>query len=131
MKDVVNSLSKETEKLIEKIYTKVFNKVYSSHRISRLAKGERVEILRMVEMLESSDVYNKFAKRFAKELAKKGIKRQRGLWRKYYQAAKKLRHIALPPTYARWEYEIMSKAAKNNFTMIKSIPRETMNTSYK
>ena len=119
-------LSKEIEKMIEKIYNKVFNEVYSSHRAASLARGERVEILSTVEMLESSDAYGKFARKFAKELAKKGIKHQRGIWRKYYKAAKKLHNVALPSTYEKWEFELMSKAVKHNFKMIKSIPKEVV-----
>lgn len=126
MKDAVSSLSKEIEKLIEKIYNKVFDKVYSTHRAAALARGERVRILRLVEILESSDSYNKFANRFSKELAKKGLRHQRGIWRKYYKAAKKLHNVSLPSTYAKWEYELMSAAIKRNFTMIKSIPRRTI-----
>lgn len=121
---MVSSLSKEIEKKIEKIYNKVFHEVFSTHRAAALAKGERVRILSTVEILESSDAYDKFAKKFAKELAKVGIKHQRGIWKKYYKAAKKLHNVALPSTYEKWEFELMSEAVKHNFTMIKSIPRK-------
>ena len=123
---MVNSLSKEIEKTIEKIYKKVFNEVYSSSRAAKLAKGERVEILQIKENLEASGTYDKFAKKFSKELAKKGIKHQRGIWKKYYKAAKSLHNVALPSTYQKWEFELMSKAVKHNFTMIKSIPKEVL-----
>ena len=121
---MVNSLSKEIEKKIEKIYNKVFNEVFSSHRAAALVKGERVRILSTVEILESSDAYDKFAKKFAKELAKLGIKHQRGIWRKYYKASKKLHNVSLPSTYEKWELELMSQAVRHNFTMIKSITKE-------
>lgn len=124
MKDVVSLLSKEIEKKIEKIYNKVFQEVFSKSRSAALVKGDRVRILNTIELLESSNDYNKFAIKFAKELAKIGIKRQRGIWKKYYQAAKKLHNVALPSTYQQWELELMSKAVKHNFTMIKSIPKE-------
>ena len=124
MKDVVNSLSKEIERKIEKIYNKVFTEVFSKSRVAALTKGERVRILSTIEILESSEAYDKFAKKFAKELAKLGIKHQRGIWRKYYKAAKKMHNVAIPLTYEAWEFELMSKAVKHNFTMIKSIPKE-------
>lgn len=117
-------MSKEIEKKIEKIYNKVFHEVFSSHRAAALARGERVRILSTVEILESSDAYNKFATKFAKELAKLGIKHQRGIWKKYYKAAKKLHNVALPSTYEKWEFELMSNAVRHNFGMIKSIPKE-------
>lgn len=126
MKGVVSSLSKEIERKIEKIYNKVFQEIFSTHRAALLVKGDRVRILNTVELLESSDAYDKFAKKFAKELAKLGIKHQRGIWRKYYKAAKRLHNVTLPMTYEKWEFELMSKAVRHNFTMIKSIPKEVI-----
>lgn len=119
-------MNKATEREILKIYTEVFNKIYNKTRLAALAKGSRVAILEAASLLESSETYKEFAKEFAKSLAKKGIASQRGLWRKYYEAARKLHYITLPPTYREYEYNILSAAVKHNFTMIKSIPSETV-----
>lgn len=119
-------MNKSIERQIQQIYIKVFNRIYSKSRLIELSKGNRTSILQIVAKIETSDAYSKFAKEFSKELSKKGLRQQRGIWRKYYEAAKKLHNIALPPTYAQFEYEQMSKAVKHNFEMIKSIPRKTV-----
>lgn len=119
-------MSKAVEREIQKIYSAVFNKIYTKTRLAALAKGSRLGIVESVSLLESSDAYNEFAKKFATELAKKGMALKRGIWRKYYNAARKLHYVALPKTYAEYEAKIMSNAVKNNFDMIKSIPREAL-----
>lgn len=119
-------MNKSIERQILDIYSKVFSRVYNKGRMKSLSKGDRSAILKEVARLDSSSSYDKFAKKFAKELAKKGVRYQRGIWRKFYNAAKKLRHVALPLTYSEYEYQIMSDAVKHNFEMIKSIPRRTI-----
>lgn len=119
-------MNNQIEKQIKDIYSVVFKKVYSKARVNKLSQGDYLDIVEAVTILESSDDYNKFATKFAKELAKKGINNKRGLWRKYYQAAKKLHYIALPKTYTEYEANVMSEAVKQNFTMIKTIPRELL-----
>ena len=119
-------MNKSIERQILEIYSKVFNRVYSKTRLRLLARGERDAILREVASIESSETYDEFAMKFAKELAKKGIRYQRGIWRKFYNAAKKFHNVALPSTYSAYEAQIMSKAVKHNFEMIKSIPRRTV-----
>lgn len=119
-------MNKSIERQILEIYSKVFNRVYSKTRLGLLARGKRDAILREVAIIESSEAYNEFAIKFGKELAKKGMRYQRGIWRKFYKAAKKLHYVALPHTYSEYEAQIMSKAVKHNFEMIKSIPRRTV-----
>ena len=119
-------MNKRIEKQIADIYAKVFAKVYNKTNLASLANGNRASILQAVVKIESSKDYNKFATEFANELAKKGLRYQRGIWRKFYNAAKKLHYEALPPTYSKYEAQIMSKAVKHNFEMIKSIPRRTV-----
>lgn len=119
-------MNKRIEKQILDIYAKVFAKVYNKTNLASLANGNRASILQAVAKIESSKAYNKFATEFANELAKKGLRYQRGIWRKFYNAAKKLHYVALPPTYSAYEAQIMSKAVKHNFEMIKSIPRRTV-----
>lgn len=119
-------MNKSVEKQIQEIYNNVFSKIYNTSSLGKLSRGDRSEILQLVTILESSQSYNKFAKKFAKELSKKGLRRQRGVWRKYYEAARKLHHTSLPSTWKEFELQQMSKAVKHNFLMIKSIPRETL-----
>lgn len=117
-------MNKSVEKEILKIYQLVFNKVFTKRNIANLYKGNRINILNAAQTLDYSNGYTKFAEKFAKELAKKGLRHQRGVWRKFYEVAKKRHYVALPPTYQQWQYEQFSKAVKHNFSMIKSIPQE-------
>lgn len=119
-------MNKAIEREINKIYTAIFNRVFSKSRINTLSKGDRLQIVEAISVLESSEDYNKFASRFAKALAKRGIYSQRGLWRKYYNAARKLHYISLPKTFTEYETNVMNAAVQNNFTMIKTIPREIL-----
>ena len=119
-------MNKSIELQIRRIYNLVFSKIYSKKNMRELAKGSRVSILRTSQMLESSKKYNEFAQKFAVELAKKGLRGQKGVWRKFFNAAKKMNYIALPKTWTEFEAQIMTKAIKQNFTMIKSIPQETI-----
>ena len=119
-------MNKATERLIQKIYTEVFKKIYNRSQLAKLAKGFRVSIMNAATLLENSKAYEEFAKKYAAELAKKGLTKSRGVWRKYFQAAQKLHYVALPMTYREFEFQAFSKAVKQNFTMIKSIPRETV-----
>ena len=119
-------MNKSIEREIMKIYYAVFNKVYTKARLAALSKGGHLGIVETATMLESSKAYNEFAKKFAKELAKKGLSTKRAVWRKYYNAAKRLHYVAIPPTFAEYEFSVMSKAIENNFKMIKSIPSEVL-----
>lgn len=119
-------MSKYIERQINNLYWKVFKKVFSASRLSALSKGSRIEIIEAVAILDSSEDYIKFATKFAKELAKKGLSHKRGLWRKYYAAAKKLHYVGLPTTWAQFEMMTLSRATAHNFTMIKSIPSKML-----
>lgn len=119
-------MNKATERAIEQVYSMVFNKIYNKTRLAKLAKGLRIEILKAASTLSSSSVYNEFAKKFSVELAKKGLNKEKGLWRKYYRAAKKLGYIALDKTWTQFEAEQLAKAVRHNFDLIKSIPTATL-----
>lgn len=126
-------MNKSIERKIQQIYTKVFNRIYSKSRVGMLANGNRSAILKELVSIETSKAYNTFAQKFAKELAKEGLRYQRGIWKKFYAAAKKLHYVALPQTYQAYELELMSKAVRHNFEMIKTIPKRTieiMNHAY-
>lgn len=119
-------VNKRTERQIQEIYEAVFKKIYTQKNIDALAKGSRIDITQTAALLESSEAYENFAKKFAKELAKKGIGKERGLWRKYFEAARKLHYVGLPKTWNEFEKSVMSKAIENNFKMIKSIPKQAL-----
>lgn len=115
------------EREIYKIYKKVYSSVFTPKAVTALSKKDRDEILRNIGMLQSSKKYDEFAKKFAAQLAKKGLMKKRGVWRKYYAAAKAAHHIVLPTTYSEFEQIIFKKMVLHNFEMIKSIPAATMN----
>lgn len=119
-------MNKSIERQITNIYNIVFHKIYSKTRLYQLSKGNQIQILQAAEILESSEAYNEFAKKFAKELATKGVGYRRGIWRKFYEAAKKLHYVSIPKTWKEFEMQQLSKAVKHNFDMIKSIPRHTL-----
>lgn len=119
-------MSKAIENQIKKIYNAVFKEVFNQEQLSRLYNGDTTQVELNAVKLASSEKYNTFAKKFAIELAKKGLTSQRGIWRKYFEAAKKAHYIALPKTFNEFETSIMSTAVNNNFQMIKSIPNSMM-----
>ena len=119
-------MMKDVEREINKLYNKVFNKVFSHSGFRALSRRNRMEILETAEKLESSDAYEEFAKNFAIELSKKGLRHQRGVWRKFYKVAQRTHYVTLPKTFTEYEALVMKKAIQQNFQMIKSIPREVV-----
>lgn len=119
-------LNKGIERQINKIYNEVYNKVFNKTRTNMLASGSRLDAEQALINLKSHKKFKEFAEKFSKELAKKGLSGQRGIWKKYYEAAKKAHYIALPATYNQFELEQLSKAVKHNFEMINSIPDRMM-----
>ena len=119
-------MNKQIERQIHQIYTSIFKKVFNRERLSALAKGSKVETILAIETLNQSDKFNDFCKKFSNELAKEGLKQQRGIWRKYFQAARQSGHIALQMTYNEFEFKTLSKATQQNFQMIKSMPSELL-----
>ena len=111
---------------IAQIFNAVYKKVFTKSRTAKLALGSRDEIISALVKLQGMKEYNEFAEKFAKELAKKGLAEKRGIWKKYFEAAKSKNLFSIYPTYQAFEYEMMSKAVKHNFQMIKSIPSEMM-----
>lgn len=111
-----------TERLIAQIYANVYKQVFTTNRTRYLLQGNRDPMLSALDALDMSAKYDEFAKKFAIELAKKGLYGQKGTWRKYFNAAKKARYIALDKTWTQFEADVMTKAIEHNFAMIKSIP---------
>lgn len=118
--------SMKIQKQIQEIYNKVYKEVFNKSATKNLMEGERSDIEQRLIKLQGSNKYNEFAKKFAKELAKQGLSKERGVWRKYYEAAKRAHHIVLPATYKEFEFQILTKTVQHNFNMIKSIPERMM-----
>lgn len=126
-------MSKKLENQINKIYKKVFNEIFNQRAVSNLLNNNKMQIGLSIAKLSSSDKFNKFCERFSKELAKMGLSQQRGIWRKYFQAARSAHIVGLPKTFNEFELQTMREAVDNNFKMIKSIPDrvfEVMNHKY-
>lgn len=126
-------MSKLIERQINEIYNAVYKKVFTKERLSKLASGSRDEIAKAVTSLSNSKQYEKFVDEFSKELAKRGLSSQKGVWRKFYQAAKSKHVVSLPKTFNEFEAKVMSEAVRHNFEMISSIPSkmlEIMNHKY-
>lgn len=119
-------MNKRTERLINKIYQEVFKKIFNRKRITQASKGQSQNVVSSLLQLQNSKQYDKFAEKFAKKLASAGLSNQRGVWRKYYQAAKARHFVAIPDTYTKYELQLMQEAVKHNFKLIKSIPQHVM-----
>lgn len=119
-------MNKAVERQINQIYNEIYKKVFNKTNTIMLANGSRLNIQQALAKLQGSDKYDEFATKFAQILAKKGLNQQRGLWRKYYNAAKAAHYVALPQTYKEFEMQSYSNAVKHNFNMIKSIPDRMM-----
>lgn len=120
-------MDKSIEREIHKIYMSVFKKIFKE--VQQKSKGKKIlqkDIEKEILQLSKSDKYKEFAKEFSIKLAKKGIYKQKGLWRKYYEAAKKAHYGVLPDTYSDFELSVFREATENNFKMITSIPKEVM-----
>jgi len=114
--------NKAIEAEITKIYNAVWKKIFSERREKAALQGKANIIRSGILRLEKSEDFEKFAKEFAKKLAQKGLNKERGLWKKYFQAAKANNIVALPYTYSEFERKMMALAIEHNFKMIKSIP---------
>ena len=119
-------MNKSIERQINKIYNEVYKKVFNRNNTTMLANGSRLPAQQALVLLQSSEKYDKFAQEFAKELAKQGMRGKKGLWRKYYEAARKAHYVGLPATFTEFEYQTFSNAVRHNFNMIKSVPTRMM-----
>ena len=117
---------KQCEALVQRIYASVYKKVFTKSNLSAAVNGNRSIIESELLRLSLSDKYNEFCKQFAKKLAKAGLSNHRGVWRKYFEAAKKNQIIAISYTYSKFQKDILKKLIDDNFSMIKSIPQSIM-----
>lgn len=115
-------MTKAVERKINKIYWTLFKKCFTNTTLAALSRGDRKPVKKKVLQLQSSKQFDDFAAKFSKELAKQGLLGTKGVWRKYYEAARASGHISLKTSFTEYEYNNMTAAIKHNFTMIKSIP---------
>lgn len=120
-------MNKQTERLIDKIYNSIFKKIFTKNRIKDLTKGNLANVNLAAVQLQNSKKFNDFAKKFSKQLSAKSLNQQKGLWKKYYQAAKSKHIGVLADTYSEFEKQMFEKVVKENFKMISSIPTKVMN----
>ena len=115
-------MNKQVEREILKIYKAVYKKVFTNSSYKMLSTGSKSTIISRILVLQSSKQYETFCKEFAKRVAKKGLNKEKGLWKLYFEAAKKAGRIAITKPYKEYETEMMKLAIEHNFKMIKSIP---------
>ena len=118
-------MNKNVEKEINKIYEEVFKKVFKTAKKQNKLL-DRKSIMELLLRLENSKKYQEFCIKFANELSKKGLAQQRGIWKKFFKAAKSRNHIVLPNRYKDFELMQFKKAVLHNLKMIKSIPKQVM-----
>lgn len=109
------------EHLINRIYKAVFKKVFGKSKLKSVVSKKSTPEITLAQ-LETSKQYDEFAKKFSKELSKAGMYKKKGIWRKYYSAAREKHLVGLPSTYTDFELLQLQKAMEHNFKLIKSIP---------
>lgn len=119
-------MNKRIERQINNIYKAVFREVFTPERLERAERGDKTVISKALTSFQKSDKYKEFCKKFAERLAQRGLAEEKGLWRKYYEAAKAKHMYGIPNTYTAFQKSIYEKIVKKNFTMIKSIPDSIM-----
>lgn len=114
-------MNKRIEQEIQKIYKEVFKKVFNECIKKKTIQKSDFE--KLAVKLGNSDKYKQFAKEFAIKLSKQGLNKQKGIWKKYFEAAKASNHIAMTMTFTKFQEKILRKTIVHNFEMIKSIPQ--------
>ena len=114
------------ERMIKQIYNEVYKKIFTQQRIKQAEVGNADAIQNAIVRLQTSKEYDAFCKEFAKKLAQKGLNHQKGLWRKYYDAAVSKGIIGINQSFSDYELKALTETVKKNFEMIKSIPQEMM-----
>lgn len=119
-------MDRRIERTITNIYKSIFKEVFTEERLERAERGDKTVISKALTKYKTSEKYKEFCKKFAEALARKGLNKEKGLWKKYYQAAKSKHLYGLPSNYTDFEKKMYEKIVKKNFTMIKSIPDSIM-----
>ena len=121
----MNNKNKNVEREINKIYEAVFKKIFNEARKNNVIYDKK-KLKELILRFDKSRKYKEFCKRFAKQLTKKGLANNRGVWKKYYQAAKENHTISIPKNYTEFETNLYKKIILHNFRLIKSIPEDIM-----
>ena len=106
-------MNKNIEKEINKIYEEVFKKVFKTAKKQKKLL-DRKAIIEILLRLENSKKYQEFCIKFAKELAKKGLAQQRGIWKKFFKAAKSRKHIVLPKSIQPIKFQLLKLGTRLN-----------------
>lgn len=122
----MNKNRKRIEKEINKIYNRVFRQVMKRMPTRKFINSSENKVKDMLINLEGSKFYNEFSKRFARALARRGLADSRGVWRKYFEAAKQSKQGVVYKTYSEFQKAQLYKIVEHNFKMIKSIPRHIL-----
>lgn len=118
-------MDKHIEKIINQIYEKVWNQVFSKRNIKKVINDPNY-IAKTITKYDESRLYDEFAKRFSKILTKRGLNKTRGVWRKFFETAKREGLISPNILYSKYEQNIFNKVLQKNLDMIKSIPRSVL-----
>lgn len=118
--------NKNIEKEIQKIYDNVFKRVMRKFSTRQYLKANQEKLRDSILGVADSRFYDDFARRFSKALARKGLAQQRGVWRKYFEAASKSKQGVIHKTFTEFQKAQLYKAIQHNFTMIKSIPKHVL-----
>lgn len=119
-------MDKRIERTINNIYKSVFKEVFTEEHLEKAEKGDKSVISKALTRYKTSEKYKEFCKKFAEALAKKGLNQEKGLWRKYFDAAKSKHLYGLPSNYVEFEKKMFAKLVRKNFKMIKTIPDSIM-----
>lgn len=119
-------MNKRSERQIRIFIRELFKKIYSKSRIDSLLKNDRQSIEKFIATISETKSYQQQAQKLAIQITNAGLNAKTGEWRKFYEIAKKNHVVGLPTTFHQYEMNVYSKAVKQNFTMIKSIPSKMM-----
>lgn len=119
-------MNKKIEARINKIYKALFKKIFTKETIKQATWSNPQAIIAKILRLENSKSFDKFAKEFSKKLTMMGLTKKKGMWRKFYEAAKRKHYIGLPKTFSEFEKKIYANIVKENFKMIKSVPEHIL-----
>ena len=114
-------MNKRSERLINRIYNSIFKKIFNNENINISSqKGKKHIIEKFIDKFANSEQFNNFAKKFAKKLLKTIPRDEQKEWKEDYNKSKSKTDF---PTYKDFEISLFRKIIKNNFKMIKTIPK--------
>lgn len=121
----MKKLDKQTERVIKKLFKKVYNEIYSKKNIYKFL-NKRFNGEEILKTYSESLKFKRFCKKLSKELTSKGLNKERGLWRKFFEIAKKKNIGVIPSTFKEYQDICRKKVFEKNLSMIKSIPKQVL-----